>query len=117
MRSSVRQTVDRGRSRVRDLKADGQLVLRVVGTFICLQKYLDSKGADATPYTDAMNGRRALAITESRRGRTAGRITSAQLHLPPVVRTAHRPPQPRPGRQYGDMPGNEVRMWYNPDER
>ena len=102
--------------RVRDLKADGQLVYFVSSDIYHLyEKYLDSKGADAA-YTDAMNGRRALAyhgipVVDVRLGSYLGATTFRQSfalltdrrNLVLAVNTA-------------DMPGNEVRMWYNPDE-
>lgn len=102
--------------RVRDLKADGQLVYFVSSDIYHLyEKYLDSKGADAA-YADAMNGRRALAyhgipVVDVRLGSYLGTTAFRQSfvlltdrrNLVLAVNTA-------------DMPGNEVRMWYNPDE-
>ena len=79
------------------------------------EKYLDAKGADAA-YADAMNGRRTLAyhgipVVDVRLGSYLGATSFRQSfvmltdrrNLVLAVNTA-------------DMPGNEVRMWYNPDE-
>ena len=76
---------------------------------------LDAKGADAA-YADAMNGRRTLAyhgipVVDVRLGSYLGATSFRQSfvmltdrrNLVLAVNTA-------------DMPGNEVRMWYNPDE-
>ncbi len=102
--------------RIHDLKADGQLAYFVSSDIYHLyEKYLDSKGADAA-YTDAMNGRRSLAyhgipVVDVRLGSYLGATSFRQSfvlltdrrNLVLAVNTA-------------DMPGNEVRMWYNPDE-
>ena len=102
--------------RVQDLKADGQLAFFVTSDLCHLyEKYLDSKGADAA-YADAMNGRRTLAyhgipVVDVRLGSYLGATSFRQSfvmltdrrNLVLAVNTA-------------DMPGNEVRMWYNPDE-
>ena len=88
----------------------------VAGKFCCsYEKYLDSKGVDAA-YTDAVNGRQGLAyhgipIVDVRLGSYLGATAFHQSfamltdrrNLVLAVNTA-------------DMPGNEVRMWYNPDE-
>ena len=99
-----------------DLKPDGQLVYFVTSDlYYAYEKYLDSKGADAA-YADAMNGRRTLAyhgipVVDVRLGSYLGATSFRQSfvmltdrrNLVLAVNTA-------------DMPGNEVRMWYNPDE-
>ena len=102
--------------RVQDLKADGQLAFFVTSDLCHLyEKYLDSKGADAA-YTDTVNGRWNLAyhgipVIDLRLGgylagssyhQSFGMLTDRR-NLVLAVNTA-------------DMPGNEVRMWYNPDE-
>lgn len=102
--------------RVRDIKADGQLVYFVSSDIYHLyEKYLDDKGADAA-YADSMNGRRELAyhgipVVDIRLGsylkgtsfHQSFAILTDRRNLVLAVNTA-------------DMPGNEVRMWYNPDE-
>ena len=102
--------------RVQDLRAEGQLAFFVTSDLCHLyEKYLDSKGADAA-YTDAVNGRRSLAyhgipVIDVRLGsylentsfhRSFAMLTDRR-NLVLAVNTA-------------DLPGNEVRMWYNPDE-
>ena len=86
----------------------------MAGKFCCsYEKYLDSKGVDAA-YTDAVNGRQGLAyhgipIVDVRLGSYLGATAFHQSfamltdrrNLVLAVNTA-------------DMPGNEVRMWYNP---
>ena len=85
-------------TRTQDLKADGQLAYFLTSDLCHLyEKYLDAKGADAA-YADAVNGRPTLSyhgipVIDVRLGG----------YLVLAVNTA-------------DMPGNEVRMWYNPDE-
>ena len=101
--------------RVQALKADGQLAFFVTSDLCHLyEKYLDSKGADAA-YTDTVNGRWNLAyhgipVIDLRLGgylagssyhQSFGMLTDRR-NLVLAVNTA-------------DMPGNEVRMWYNPD--
>lgn len=102
--------------RVKDLKAEGQLVYFVTSDIYRLyEKYLDSKGADAA-YADTVNGRRTLAYhgipvvdvrLDSYLAATSYHKSFAMVtdrrNLVLAVNTA-------------DMPGNEVRMWYNPDE-
>ena len=103
-------------ARMQALKAEGQLAFFLTSDLCHLyEKYLDSKGVDAA-YTDAVNGRQGLAyhgipVIDVRLG---SYLAQTSLHksfclLPDrrnlvlAVNTA-------------DMPGNEVRMWYNPDE-
>ena len=102
--------------RIPGLKADDRLAYFVSSDIYRLyEKYLDSKGADAA-YADAMNGRRTLAyhgipVVDVRLGSYLGATSFRQSfvmltdrrNLVLAVNTA-------------DMPGNEVRMWYNPDE-
>lgn len=103
--------------RVQDMKGDGHLAY-FVSSDIChlYEKYLDSKGVDSA-YVDTVNGRPRLAyhgipIIDIRVGsyleslltyhRSFCMLTDSR-NLVMAVNTA-------------DMPGNEVRMWYNPDE-
>ena len=102
--------------RIPGLKADDRLAYFVSSDIYRLyEKYLDAKGADAA-YADAMNGRRTLAyhgipVVDVRLGSYLGATSFRQSfvmltdrrNLVLAVNTA-------------DMPGNEVRMWYNPDE-
>lgn len=103
-------------SRLQDLKADGQLALFVTSDLYYLyEKYLDSKGADAA-YSGTVEGRQGLAyhgipVVDVRLGSYLGLTSHHQSfclltdrrNLVLAVNTA-------------DFPGNEVRMWYNPDE-
>ena len=102
--------------RIPGLKVDDRLAYFVSSDIYRLyEKYLDAKGADAA-YADAMNGRRTLAyhgipVVDVRLGSYLGATSFRQSfvmltdrrNLVLAVNTA-------------DMPGNEVRMWYNPDE-
>ena len=97
--------------RIRDLKANGELVYFVTSDLCYLyEKYLDEKGVDAA-YIDSVNGRQQLAyhgipIVDIHMGnylsQTSFHQTFAVLtdrrNLVLAVNTA-------------DMPGNEVRMW------
>ena len=102
--------------RLQDLKADGQLAF-FVSSYLCYlyEKYLDAKGVDAA-YLDAVNGRRTLAyhgipVIDVRLGNYLQEtslsksfcLLTDRRNLVLAVNTA-------------DFPGNEVRMWYNPDE-
>ncbi len=101
---------------LQDLKGEGQLVFFVT-TDICYlyEKWLDSKGVD-TAYVDTVNGRQQLTyhgipIVDVRLGSYLSETSFHQSfclltdrrNLVLAVNTA-------------DFPGNEVRMWYNPDE-
>ena len=102
--------------RLHDLRDDGQLVF-FVSSDICraYEKYLDQKGADAA-YAETVGGRRQLAyhgipivdlhlssyMTNTTYHKSFGLLTDRR-NLVLAVNTA-------------DLPGNEVRMWYNPDE-
>lgn len=102
--------------RLQDLKAEGQLAYFVTSDICYLyEKYLDSIGVD-TAYVDLVNGRRTLSyhgipvIDLRLSGYLAGCgfpssfcLLTDRRNLVLAVNTA-------------DFPGNEVRMWYNPDE-
>ena len=76
--------------RIKDRKAEGQLAFFVTSDlYYAYEKYLDSKGADAA-YAESTNGRQGLAY-----------------HGIPLVDVL--------AVNTSDFPGNEVRMWYNPD--
>ena len=83
--------------------------------YFLYEKYLDAKGADAA-YADAVNGRPTLSyhgipVIDVRLGGYLAPTSfdksfcmlTDRRNLVLAVNTA-------------DMPGNEVRMWYNPDE-
>ena len=77
---------------------------------------LDGRGTESA-YVDAINGRKELAyhgipVVDVR----LGQLPPARGGARQVVRRADGPPQPRAGGQYLRFPGNEVRMWYNPDQ-
>lgn len=103
-------------SRIRDMKAEGQLAYFVTSDLYYLyEKYLDSKGADAA-YSGAVEGRQALAyhgipvvdvrLSNYLQGTSHHQsfcLMTDRRNLVLAVNTA-------------DFPGNEVRMWYNPDQ-
>ena len=103
-------------ARLQDLKADGQLVFFVTADLYHLyEKYLDAKGAEAA-YSGTVNGREELAyhgipVVDVRLSNYLGNtsfhksfcLLTDRRNLVLAVNTA-------------DFPGNEVRMWYNPDE-
>ena len=107
----------RADSRIRDVKAEGQLAFFVTSDLYYLyEKYLDTKSGDAA-YREQIDGRRELTyhgipvIDVRLEGYLSGSTTlhksfcllTDRRNLVLAVNTA-------------DMPGNEVRMWYNPDE-
>lgn len=100
---------------LKDLKADGQLAYFVTSdVYYAYEKHLDEKGADAA-YHDYQNGRRSLSyhgiplidlrlssyLTGSGYSESFA-VLSDRRNLVLAVNTA-------------DFPGNEIRMWYNPD--
>lgn len=103
-------------ARVQDLKAEGQLAYFVTSDIYYLyEKYLDSKGVNAA-YNDVVNGRPTLSyhgipVVDVRLTSYLASTTFAKSfcmltdrrNLVLAVNTA-------------DFPGNEVRMWYNPDQ-
>lgn len=103
-------------SRMQDAKAEGQLAFFLTSDLCHLyEKYLDAKGVDAA-YTDTVNGRQGLAyhgipVIDVRLG---GYLTQTSLHKSFCVLTDRR--NLVLAVNTADMPGNEVRMWYNPDE-
>ncbi len=102
--------------RAQDLKSEGQLAY-FVSSDICYlyEKYLDAKGVD-TAYIDSVNGRQTLAyhgipVIDVRMG---SYLSSTTLHKSFCMLTDRR--NLVLAVNTADMPGNEVRMWYNPDE-
>lgn len=103
-------------ARVHDAKSQGQLAYFVTSDIYRLyEKYLDAKGVDSA-YVDAQNGRQQLAYhgipivdvqLEEYLSTTSYHqsfcLLTDRRNLILAVNTA-------------DIPGNEVRMWYNPDE-
>ena len=103
-------------TRIQDMKAEGQLAFFVTSDIYFLyEKYLDSKGVDAA-YSGVVDGRKGLAyhgipVIDVRLGNyLAGTsypksfcLLTDRRNLVLAVNTA-------------DFPGNEVRMWYNPDQ-
>lgn len=102
--------------RLQDLKAEGQLAFFVTSDIYHLyEKYLDSMGVD-TAYVDAMNGRQRLSyhgipVIDVRLATYLSTSTTLdksfclltdRRNLVLAVNTS-------------DFPGNEIRMWYNPD--
>ncbi len=102
--------------RTQDLKGEGQLAY-FVSSDICYlyEKYLDEKGVDSA-YIDSVNGRPQLAyhgipVVDVRMG---SYLSSTSLHKSFALLTDRR--NLVMAVNTADMPGNEVRMWYNPDE-
>ena len=102
--------------RAQDLKTEGQLAY-FVSSDICYlyEKYLDEKGVDAA-YIDSVNGRPQLAyhgipIVDVRMG---SYLANTSLHQSFAMLTDRR--NLVMAVNTASMPGNEVRMWYNPDE-
>lgn len=107
---------EKANPRLHDCKAHGQLAYFVTSDlYRHYEKHLDAKGVDSA-YIDTVNGRQQLAYhgipvvdvhLESYLGGTPYHqsfcILTDRRNLILAVNTA-------------DMPGNEVRMWYNPDE-
>ena len=103
--------------RLQDLKGEGNLAFFVTSDIYHLyEKYLDGRGTESA-YVDAINGRKELAyhgipVVDVRLGsylqRAAGldksfAVLTDRRNLVLAVNTS-------------DFPGNEVRMWYNPDQ-
>lgn len=104
-------------AKLQDLKAEGNLVFFVTSDLYHLyEKYLDGRGTESA-YLDAINGRKELAyhgipVVDVRLGSYLAASTTLdksfalftdRRNLVLAVNTA-------------DFPGNEVRMWYNPDQ-
>ena len=103
-------------TRIQDMKAEGQLAFFVTSDLYFLyEKYLDSKGVDAA-YSGTVDGRQGLAyhgipVVDVRLGNyltgtsypKSFCLLTDRRNLVLAVNTA-------------DFPGNEVRMWYNPDQ-
>jgi hypothetical protein len=100
---------------IQDLKTDGQLAYFVSSDLCYLyEKHLDQKGVDAA-YIDAVNGRPQLAyhgipVIDVRMG---SYLADTSLHQSFALLTDRR--NLVMAVNTADMPGNEVRMWYNPD--
>lgn len=103
--------------KVQDMKEEGNLVFYVTSDLYHLyEKYLDSKGTESA-YVDAINGRKELAyhgipVVDVRLGEYLK--TSTTLHKSFAIFTDRR--NLVLAVNTADFPGNEVRMWYNPDE-
>ena len=101
--------------RVKDMKADGQLAFFVTSDiYYAFEKYLDGKSADAA-YMATTEGRPSLAyhgipLVDVRLGSYLG---STSLHKSFCLLTDRR--NLVLAVNTADFPGNEVRMWYNPD--
>ena len=102
--------------RVKDMKADGQLAFFVTSDiYYAFEKYLDGKSADAA-YMATTEGRPSLAyhgipLVDVRLG---SYLASTSLHKSFCLLTDRR--NLVLAVNTADFPGNEVRMWYNPDE-
>ena len=82
--------------------------------YYAYEKYLDSKGADAA-YAESTNGRQGLAyhgipLVDVRLG---AYLSDTSLHKSFCLLTDRR--NLVLAVNTSDFPGNEVRMWYNPD--
>ena len=101
--------------RIKDRKAEGQLAFFVTSDlYYAYEKYLDSKGADAA-YAESTNGRQGLAyhgipLVDVRLG---AYLSDTSLHKSFCLLTDRR--NLVLAVNTSDFPGNEVRMWYNPD--
>ena len=101
--------------RVKDMKADGQLAFFVTSDiYYAFEKYLDGKSADAA-YMATTEGRPSLAyhgipLVDVRLG---SYLTGTSLHKSFCLLTDRR--NLVLAVNTADFPGNEVRMWYNPD--
>ena len=101
--------------RVKDMKADGQLAFFVTSDiYYAFEKYLDGKSADAA-YMATTEGRPSLAyhgipLVDVRLG---SYLASTSLHKSFCLLTDRR--NLVLAVNTSDFPGNEVRMWYNPD--
>jgi len=101
--------------RIKDRKAEGQLAFFVTSDlYYAYEKYLDSKGADAA-YAESTNGRQGLAyhgipLVDVRLG---AYLADTSLHKSFCLLTDRR--NLVLAVNTSDFPGNEVRMWYNPD--
>lgn len=103
-------------SRLQDVKSEGQLVLFVTSDlYYSYEKYLDAKGADAA-YSGTVDGRQGLAyhgipVVDVR---LANYLVGTSLHQSFCLLTDRRNLVLTVNT--ADFPGNEVRMWYNPDQ-
>lgn len=103
--------------KLQDMRGEGQLVFFVTSDLHHLyEKYLDGRGTESA-YIDAINGRKELAyhgipVVDVRLGEylktsttfdKSFAVLTDRRNLVLAVNTS-------------DFPGNEVRMWYNPDQ-
>lgn len=103
-------------ARMKDLKNNGQLAFFVTSDIYNLyEKYLDQMGAEAS-YVGVVEGRRSLMYHGIP-------IVDVALNAYLPITTQHQSFALLTDRRNltlavntADMPGNEVRMWYNPDE-
>ncbi len=101
---------------LKSMKGDGQLAFFVTSDICYLyEKYLDSKGVDAA-YVDTQAGRAQLSyhgipVVDVRLG---GYLAASSFHKSFCLLTDRR--NLVLAVNTADFPGNEVRMWYNPDE-
>lgn len=101
--------------KMKDLKNEGQLAFFVTSDVYHLyEKYLDSRGVD-TAYTETINGRPTLAyhgipVIDIR---VSSYLPTTVYHQSFAILTDRR--NLVMAVNTSDFPGNEVRMWYNPD--
>lgn len=104
-------------AKLQDLRAEGQLAFFVTSDIYYLyEKYLDGRGTESA-YIDSVHGRRELAyhgipIVDVRLGSYLSKSTTLDKSF--VILTDRR--NLVLAVNTADFPGNEVRMWYNPDE-
>ncbi|MBQ5638101.1 MAG: hypothetical protein IIV06_03500 [Alistipes sp.] len=102
--------------RLQDARQEGQLAFYVTSQIYYLyEKYLDKMGVESS-FTTTVEGRPTLAyhgipVIDVRLGAYLG---SANVHKEFALLTDRR--NLVLAVNTADMPGNEVRMWYNPDE-
>lgn len=103
-------------ARLRDAKAEGQLAFFVTSDLYYLyEKYLDAQGGDAA-YRERIDGRRELTyhgipVVDVR---LEAYLNNTSFHKSFCLLTDRR--NLILAVNTADAPGNEVRMWYNPDE-
>ncbi len=104
------------KGQVQDMKAEGQLAYFVTSDIYRLyEKYLDAKGAEAA-YSGIVEGHPGLAyhgipVIDVRLG---SYLSGTSFHQSFCLLTDRR--NLVLAVNTADFPGNEVRMWYNPDE-
>lgn len=104
-------------AKLQDLKPDGKLAYFATSDICHLyERYLDARGTESA-YVDAANGRGTLAyhgipLVDVRLGGYLAESTTLDKSF--VVLTDRR--NLVLAVNTADFPGNEIRMWYNPDE-